>query len=49
MTRAFFFALGLIAIAVVSLAQGRGPAAPPPPLEPGASHAEFDKYFLASK
>jgi hypothetical protein len=39
---------GLLAISAVVLAQqGRG-AAPPPPLEPGASQADVDKALLAA-
>jgi hypothetical protein len=39
---------GALAIATSVWAQGgRGPAAPPPPLEPGASQADVDKAVLA--
>jgi len=48
-----FFAVwvGVIAISVCGFAQapgGRGPAAPPPPLEPGASQADVDTALLAA-
>jgi hypothetical protein len=38
---------GLTAVSAVALAQGRGPAAPPAPLEPGATQAEVDTALLA--
>ena len=48
-----FFGLwvGVMAISVCGFAQapgGRGPAAPPPPLEPGASQADVDTALLAA-
>jgi len=43
--------VGVIAISVCGFAQapgGRGPAAPPPPLEPGTSQADVDTALLAA-
>jgi hypothetical protein len=51
MTRTVLFVVGVLAVAVVSFAQGgagRGVAAPPPPLEPGASQADVDKALVAA-
>jgi len=42
---------GVIAISICGFAQapgGRGPAAPPPPLEPGASQADVDTALVAA-
>jgi hypothetical protein len=39
--------VGLAAASATLLAQGRGPAAPPAPLEPGAAQAEVDTALLA--
>jgi hypothetical protein len=43
--------VGVMAVSVCGFAQapgGRGPAAPPPPLEPGASQADVDTALLAA-
>lgn len=48
MKRTALFVLGLMSISIVVLAQGRGPAAPPPPLEPGASQADVEKALVAA-
>lgn len=40
--------LGVMVLATGAFAQGRGPAAPPPPLEPGASQADVDTALLAA-
>jgi hypothetical protein len=48
MKRTALFVLGIMAISIVSLAQGRGAPAPPPPLEPGASQADVDKALIAA-
>jgi hypothetical protein len=51
MKRSALCILGVIAVSVSVFAQGqggRGPAAPPPPLEPGASQADVDTALLAA-
>ena len=48
MKRLALIALGVLAVTVGTLAQGRGTPAPPPPLEPGASQAEVDRALLAA-
>ena len=47
MTRTTLMAIGILAVSVVSFAQGQPPA-PPPPLEPGASQADVDKAVIAA-
>lgn len=51
MKRYVLFMVAIMAISTTVFAQergGRGPAAPPPPLEPGASQADVDKALLAA-
>jgi hypothetical protein len=51
MKRTALFVIGIMAIAIASLAQapaGRGTPPPPPPLEPGASQADVDKALIAA-
>lgn len=49
MRRTTLLVIGFLAIAIASLAQGRGgQAPPPPPLEPGASQAEVDTALMAA-
>jgi hypothetical protein len=51
MKRIALVLIGVIAISTAALSQGRagrGPALPPPPLEPGASQADVDKALLAA-
>jgi hypothetical protein len=48
MKRTIVSLLGVLALTVGIGAQGRGPAAPPPPLEPGASQADVDKALLGA-
>ena len=48
MKRLVLIVLGVLAVTVGVLAQGRGTPAPPPPLEPGASQAEVDRALLAA-
>jgi len=51
MKRTALFLIGIMAIAIGSFAQGRGgrgAAAPPPALEPGASQADVDKALIAA-
>ena len=46
---ASFVAIGLMAVSLISFAQGGGQAPPPPPaLEPGASQADVDKALVAA-
>src|SRR5919108_355123 len=49
MTRTALFVIGILAMSILSFAQGRGGApAAPPPLEPGASQADVDKALIAA-
>ena len=51
MKRTALFVIGIMAVSIVSLAQGRGgrDAPPPlPPLEPGASQADVDTALIAA-
>src|SRR5688500_4578541 len=48
MMRTVLFVIGLLAVSIASLAQGRGAPAPPPPLEAGASQADVDKALIAA-
>ena len=48
MKRIALYVLGVMALSISMLAQGRGAPAPPPPLEPGASQADVDKALLAA-
>ncbi|MBI4477417.1 MAG: hypothetical protein HY654_09605 [Acidobacteria bacterium] len=49
MKRTALFVISIMAVSIVSLAQGRrGAPAPPPPLEPGASQADVDKALIAA-
>jgi hypothetical protein len=51
MKRTALFVIGILAVSIVALAQGRGGrGAPPPPpaLEPGASQADVDKALIAA-
>ena len=50
MKRTALFAIGILAVSSVLLAQGRGGGAPaaPPALEPGASQADVDKALVAA-
>ena len=46
--RTALFVIGILAVSIASLAQGRGAPAPPPPLEAGASQADVDKALIAA-
>ena len=46
MKRTALFVIGIMAVSIVSLAQGRVAPGPPPPLEPGASQADVDKALI---
>jgi len=51
MKRIALFVIGIMAVSIVSLAQGRGGRGaplPPPPLAPGASQADVDKALIAA-
>jgi hypothetical protein len=48
MVRTALFAIGVLAISIAALAQGRGTAQPPPALEPGAAQAEVDTALIAA-
>jgi hypothetical protein len=51
MNRTAVFGIGIMAVSIVSLAQGqggRGVPQPPPPLESGASQADVDKALIAA-
>jgi hypothetical protein len=48
MKRFAIFMFSALALSTSAFAQGRGAAAPPPPLEPGASQADVDKALLAA-
>jgi hypothetical protein len=48
MMRTALFVIGILAVSIASLAQGRGTPAPPPPLEAGASQADVDKALIAA-
>jgi hypothetical protein len=50
MKHTVLFVIGIMAISIASLAQGRGGSTPPPPppLEPGASQADVDKALIAA-
>lgn len=50
MKRTALFVTAIVAISIVSFAQGQGGrrAAPPPSLEPGASQADVDKALIAA-
>jgi hypothetical protein len=48
MKRTGLFVIGIMAMSIVSLAQGRGAPAPPPALEPGASQADVDNALIAA-
>jgi hypothetical protein len=48
MKRIALFVIGILAVSIVSLAQGRGTPQPPPPLAPGASQADVDKALIAA-
>jgi hypothetical protein len=48
MKRIVLFAIGILAVSIASLAQGRGTPPPPPALEPGASQADVDKALIAA-
>jgi hypothetical protein len=45
---AVFVVIGLMAVSLVSFAQGGRQALPPPALEPGASQADVDKALVAA-
>ena len=47
MKRTALLAVAVLALSTAAFAQGRGAAAPPPPLEPGASQADVDLALLA--
>lgn len=49
MKRTAMFVIGVLAVSIVSFAQGgRGTPPPPPSLEPGASQADVDKALMAA-
>jgi hypothetical protein len=49
MKRMVLFAIGILSISIVALAQERGGSAPAaPPLEPGASQADVEKALVAA-
>jgi hypothetical protein len=48
MKRIALFVIGILTVSTVSFAQGGRPAAPPPPLEPGASQADVDTALIAA-
>jgi hypothetical protein len=48
MRRIVVIVFAVVTVSTGVLAQGRGAAPPPPPLEPGASQADVDKALLAA-